>query len=268
MIPGLNPKAASALVRARDKLVGQIRKELESTPRRSIQGSLYVLLIAIANARTTTLKRQAQFRDLFNLIKGEEIDSVKKFAEALPMDVKLDEVIDGSTKSAIEVAKMLSTIAKIRESVRPTDHVNLEFYDRLKQQVENGAITEFGALCDRLPEFIVSEEMRRARSNYREDRELKQTAIANFRTKAMAQVKEDISFTAFGTVQNLVLKVLRDLVDDFCEPAELMESWKTLRDSAKVNRYTTVDNFLASLPQQLRAKATTIVATNLAQSKR
>lgn len=259
--PGYKPEVNAALMRRRDKLVEIIRNDLKECSSRSIQGSLYLLLIAVTMRFTNTLKRLAEFRDLYGLIKGCEIDSVKKFATALPTDVTLDEVIDDDTKSAIELAKMLGKVAQLRSLVAKTDAGNLEFYDRLRGEIEAGKINSFGALCDRLPTFIVDldDDMRRARNHFRDERDAQRTVIINFQTKANADVKQDISFTTFGTVKNAILRVLRQMIGDFAEPA-LIPAWQQLRKKCNNNEYTSIGSFLADVPEQLRHKANQLTA--------
>lgn len=261
---GLKPEAAKALVRARDKLVEQIRLEIKTLPDRSIQGSLYVLLIAICVNRTTTLKRLAEFRDLYNMIRGNGITTVRQLATALPVDVLLDEVIcaDPETKPAVEVMKMLGTVAKLRGLVNQLDTGNLEFYDRLKGEIEEGKITSFGQLCDRLPTFLVDldSDMRRARNSFRDERDAQRNIIVNFQAKAAAEIKEELTFTKRGTLKHVFLRVLQSMIGDFAEP-ELMNAWTTLRDSARSDQYTSIGSFLASVPDQLRHKANELTAS-------
>ena len=200
-LPAYKPEVAMAFARSNDRLIAMILQGITDSESRSIEGSLYVLLLACVRRFNTSLARQTQFRDMFNLIKGQAIGSVKAFVAALPEDVRLDAVNDESTKSVIEMAKMITAVEKILAQVPKQDTGNVGFYTRLKTEIEQGKITNFGELCERLPSFIVdhNEEMRQARHGFRNARDSKTTAITEFKNRAQTEIKLDIATTASGT---------------------------------------------------------------------
>lgn len=155
---------------------------------------------------------------------------------------------------AAEVARMLVTINRIRHQVSAD---NIGFYDRLKAEIENGQIGSFGELCERLPNFIVdqSDEMRSARHAFRYVRDSREAAVAEFKSRSKAEIKVDIQATNHGSLPNIFLRVLRDMINDFAGDPAWFDAWITLRDSARLQRYPKVDTFLASVPEPLRSKA-------------
>ena len=93
-LPAYKPEVAMAFARSNDRLIAMILQGITDSESRSIEGSLYVLLLACVRRFNTSLARQTQFRDMFNLIKGQAIGSVKAFVAAVPEDVRLDAVND------------------------------------------------------------------------------------------------------------------------------------------------------------------------------
>ena len=255
-----------ALARGNDRLIIMIRQGISDSPSRSIEGSLYVLLLAIVGRFNTTLTRQTQFRDMFNLIKGAQITNVKQFVAGLPEDVRLGDVIDGTTKAAIETAKMFEAVNKILVQVSKNDTSNHRFYAKITAEIEAGQIKSFGQLCELLPNFIVdnNEEMRNARCSFRSARDSQTRTVIDFQIRAAAEIAEDVRYTKYGTVKNVTLRTLKTMVGDFAEP-ELMDCWWTLRDSARADKYTSTSNFLASMPEALYKKAHQLVVNILPQ---
>jgi hypothetical protein len=261
------PEVASALIRAKDKLLSQIRGELKLTASGSVQGSLYVMLVAIVGRYTTTLARHRDLRDVFFLIKGGEIESVPKFVVALSGTIQPQELAGtAADPSFIATVKMVDVVDKIRRRVSPTDTANLEFYDRLRDEINSGKIASFGELCDRLPTFIVEldDDMRQARHGYHIARDAKATAIHEFKVKYGEEIKLDLTATTFGTLPNILLRVLRTMINDFAEPA-YFDAWVTLRDSVRSQRYTSAAVFLAGVPEPLRSKANQSIINILPQ---
>lgn len=267
--PNYSPPVASALERGRDRLLTQITTKLKAVPGHSLQGSLYVLLGACVRHYCDRISRLQKFRAMGRAIESGEIGGVPAFVAHLPQELgrrEIEILEDAEVEQASVTLRMLGVIEELRAQISPADTVNLAFYNRLRERVEDGVITGFGQFAAQLPEFITNTdpELRGARGSYLSRQESANIARSDFMSAASREAKgrhdRDSS-------HELIYRALELAIPDFAELRQFEAWWNLLQQNGH-GIFESPTDFLHFVPIALRPRLSRIVSELVAQARR